>query len=419
MTTEELKGMIESNIKAQLDSRNIEITDQIKGEVDEAVQESMKNIGPGKETPFDDGGREDPKGGFVNFADFAGEVYRSGDGMTRPSKRLQAWNDKAISIAKAVGSPAQSVGSLEGGGALIPPEFSTMALSRAQERSSIMSKAMVVPMQSNVIEIPYIVDFDSSQGKSSGNVKFRWVAETEQGTGNDVELKMVQLTLREANAMIYISKRLMDFSPVSVQPFLTRAVDSALDLALSNAWVNGTGAGQPLGILNADALVTITKEVDQAADSVVYENTLNMLARFYGNTGAWYANRTIIPQLGLMNVTVGSGGSAVYIAGNGGVPSATGPFPSGLHGAPMYYEQCMPILGDVGDLVFADWSQYLIGQFTGQRGLLMTDSAHLKFDFRQHAFQFTFYTDGQPWWPKAYTPLKGDTQSPFVCIAAR
>lgn len=418
LTKEELSSIIETQVKEQLATRPQVTSDEVKGIVKEVVQECLKDFGKTKQTPFGDGS-EDPKGGFVNFADFALEVFRAGENMTKPSERLQKWVTKSNTILKDVGSPTQSVGSLATGGALIPPEYSRTALTRAAERSTIMKRARIVPMSSNVIDIPYIKNFDNSQGKVAGNVMFRWVAENAAGTGGNVEFAMCSLRLREANALVYVSKQLMDFSPISIEPFITTGVDDALDLALADAWVSGTGAGQPLGVLNAPCLVAVAKETGQLLDTLVYENTLKMLARFYGNTGEWYANRSIIPQLGVMQVTVGGGGSAVFIAGNTGVQQASGSFPASLHGAPLSYSGVMPTLGDQGDLLFADWSQYLIGQFTGMSGLQMTDSAHLKFDYRQHAFQFTFYTDGRPWWPSAYTPKKGDSQSPFVCVAAR
>ncbi len=418
LTKEELGNVIKEQVTEQLEARKVEITDSVKGVMKEVIEETMKQAGTSKKTPFDTG-EEDPKGGFVNFAEFAKEVYNAGDGMTNPSPKLKEWNEKATEIMKTAGSPTQSVGSLQAGGALIPPEFSTTALSRAQVRSSIMGKAMVIPMATNTIEIPYITDFDSSQGYTAGNVKFRWVSENAGATGNQVQFKMVELRLREANCLVYISNRLMDFSPVSIQPFITTAVDNALDLALSDAWFNGTGAGQPLGIMNADCLVSCAKTSGQAADTLTYANTLQILSRFYGNKGEWYANRTIIPQLGVMTVAVGAGGSAVYIGNQNGVQTAAGEFQMTLHGSPIHYEQVVPVLGDAGDLTYCDWSQYLIGQFNGQQGLALSESAHLKFDYRQHAFQFTFYTDGQPWWPSPYTPKKGSSMSPFVTTAAR
>jgi len=417
LTKEELGVVIEGHLKEQLVLMKKEVTDEVKGAMKEVIQESIKDIKSEDKSLFPE--REDPKGGFTNFADFAKEVYDAGEGMTNPSPRLKTWINKSTEIEKTAGSPSQTVGSLQAGGALIPPEYSRTALTRARERSQILNRARVIPMNSPVIQIPYIKDFNQSNGKVAGNVKFRWVSENEQGTGNQVQFEMIELSLKEANCMVYVSNRMMDFSPVSIEPFITTAVDEALDLGLSDAFLNSGGAGKPQGILGSPALVSIAKETNQAVDTILYENTLKMLARFYGNNGTWFGSRTIIPQLGVMNVAVGTGGSAVFLASNGGIASATGTFPAQLHGAPLYYDLVCPVIGDVGDLSFIDWGQYLIGQFAGKQGLQMTDSAHLKFDYRQHAFNFTMYIDGRPWWPSAFQPLKGDTLSPYVAIAAR
>jgi len=417
LTKEELSTVIETQLTDQIKLMKQEVTDDVKSVMKEVIQECVRNIAKEDKSLFPE--REDPKGGFVNFADFAKEVYDAGEGITKPSPKLKTWIDKAVIIEKTAGSPTQSLGSLQAGGALIPPEFSRTALDRAKVRSNILGRARIIPMNSNVIEIPYIKNFDQSQGKVAGNVKFRWVSELEQATGNQVQFEMIELSLKEANCMVYVSNRLMDFSPVSIEPFITTAVDEALDLALADSFINSGGAGKPQGVLSSPALISIAKETNQKAKTLLYENTLEMLARFYGNNGAWFASRTIIPQLGVMNVAVGTGGSAVFLAGTGGIASAAGAMPASLHGASIYYDQVCPILGDVGDLSFIDWSQYLVGQFAGMTGLQASDSAHLKFDYRQRAFQFTLYIDGRPWWPTPFYPLKGDSMSPYVAIAAR
>jgi HK97 family phage major capsid protein len=45
---------------------------------------------------------------------------------------------------------------------------------------------------------------------------------------------------------------------------------------LDDAIINGTGAGQPLGVINAASTVTVSKESGQAADTVVFENCLKI-----------------------------------------------------------------------------------------------------------------------------------------------
>ena len=168
--------------------------------------------------------------------------------------------------------------------------------------------------------------------------------------------------------------------------------------------------------MNSDSLVTIAKETNQAANTYVYENSLNMFARQYGDNADWYCNKTVFPQLGVMNVAIGAGGSAVYL-GSGG--SASGAPNQTLHGLPLIWTSRMKALGTTGDIGLFDWSQYLIGQLSGKSGLETAESAHLKFDFGQTAFRFSFYIDGQSWWPSAFTPLHGDSLSPFVVLESR
>jgi len=116
-----------------------------------------------------------------------------------------------------------------------------------------------------------------------------------------------------------------------------------------------------------------------------------------------------------MNVAVGAGGSTVFLSGT----NAAGKPNQSLHGLPLVWTSRMQQLGDTGDIGLFDWSQYLIGQLSGKSGLTTAESAHLKFDYGQTAFRFSFYIDGQPWWPSSFAPLHGDSQSPFVVLAAR
>jgi len=431
LTKEALEELIEEKAKVATEAHGKEYDDHVAGIVKEAMEDSLKDYDK-KRLTFEEaaGEREDPKGGFKSMAQFAKGVYDARSGFSAlnspaPShelKLLNEWLGKAKEIQgkmeKAAGSPAQGADSLQAGGALIPPEFSRTALDRARTRSNILANAMTIPMATNTINIPFIDGFNESTGLVAGNVKFRTTAERAELTGNRVNMSMVTLTLRKSTALIFVDEEMMDLSPISIQPFLTTALDNALDLHISDQLVNGTGAGEAMGILNAPCFVSVPKESGQANTTLVYENTLNMFARSTGR-GNWYGSRSIIPQLGVMNVSVGTGGSAVFIANNGGIQSATATFPGSLHGSGLDYLDVMPTLGTVGDLVLADWSQYLVGQRSGGNSLEMSESMHLKFDFDQRAFKARFYMDGQPWWPEAFQPKNGDSRSPFVGTASR
>jgi HK97 family phage major capsid protein len=89
----------------------------------------------------------------------------------------------------------------------------------------------------------------------------------------------------------------------------------------------------------------------------------------------------------------------------------------GIKGAPVVeIEQC-ETLGTVGDIILADWSQYVTAD---QGDINEAMSIHVNFIYDQDTFRFIYYFDGQPRWSSALTPFKGSNSvSPFVVLATR
>jgi len=408
---EGVKTLLTELLNTQAADQNIVMTDAIKGAVKEQIEDAVREIGVTDKSKIL-GDQDDPKGGFKGMGDFAAQIYAAGRGGTSPSETLKAWNDGVLS--RSAGSPSQNVTVPEDGAFLVPTEISTEVLTRLSERLNIMDKAMVIPMGTNSIGIPYIQGFNESQGFVAGNVQFVWEQEEAQGDTKNVKIGKVQLQLRKAMALAFVSGEMMKFSPVSAGAMLTKSMSDAMAFELTKSFFRGTGAGQPLGVLNAPATISVAKETDQVADTIVFENILKMDSRVYGDLGEWYANRDTSPQLGAMSLAVGAGGGPVFVNGSAaGVPFKT------LQGAPLTYTSAASTLGDVGDIGMYDWSQYLIGQEAGGLNMDVQTSMHLKFDYDQNAFRFIFYVDGQPWWPSPFSPENGNTKSPYVTLAAR
>ena len=79
-------------------------------------------------------------------------------------------------------------------------------------------------------------------------------------------------------------------------------------------------------------------------------------------------------------------------------------------------EQCSA-LGDVGDIILADLSQYLTIE---KGGLQSASSIHVQFVTDETAYRFVVRNNGQPIWNSALTPYKGANDlSPFVTLAER
>ncbi|GAG96829.1 unnamed protein product [marine sediment metagenome] len=175
--------------------------------------------------------------------------------------------------------------------------------------------------------------------------------------------------------------------------------------------------------MNCAALVETSKEADQDVDTVVAEN----IAEMWNNMPArnrlkakWYIIQDVEPQLFKMAYKMGTAAVPVFMppvgVGTGGLVGS----PNGtLFNRPIQtIEQCQA-LGESGDILFLDLSQYLIVEKTG--GIDASSSIHVRFLYDEQTFKFTFRMDGQPMWNSAVTPYKGTavTRSPYVTLEAR
>jgi HK97 family phage major capsid protein len=127
---------------------------------------------------------------------------------------------------------------------------------------------------------------------------------------------------------------------------------------------------------------------------------------------AQFIHQDIEPQLYALYQEVGTGGVPVYLPASGvaGNPYST------VYGRPVIpIEQCST-LGDVGDIILGDMSQYILADKSPRTDISM----HVRFIYDELAFRFTYRVNGQPAWKTALTPANGsNTLSPFVTLEAR
>jgi HK97 family phage major capsid protein len=119
-------------------------------------------------------------------------------------------------------------------------------------------------------------------------------------------------------------------------------------------------------------------------------------------------------QVGPAAAGSATGGSLIWMPPGGvsGSPYST------LFGRPVIPTQACQQLGDVGDILFTDLSQYAAVLKAG--GIRSDASMHLWFDQGVTAFRFVLRMGGQPWWSTAISAKNGSTTySPFVALEAR
>lgn len=349
--------------------------------------------------------------GFKSFGHFAHEVHAS---------KLKGSPTEAI--VKSFGSDmvvkaATGMGELVGsdGGFLVPPTFSNTVFERVYKENDILKRTDQYTVTGNSIVFPRNAESSRANGSRWGGVRAYWVQEGGSITASRPTFGRLTLNLHKLACLAAITEELMQDSGVALSQYLGKVFPNEISFLVGDALVNGTGAGQPLGILNAPCTVSVTRT---STGHIVSQDIANMWARLFRgmgsgeNSGAvWFVNQDTSPDLMLMTLGIGTAGIATYMPPGGlsGKPYGT------LLGAPVVELEWCATLGTVGDIILADMSQMV----SASKGSMETmNSMHLYFDSDQQAFRTTFRLDAQPWWASALTPFKGtNTQSPFVTLA--
>ena len=309
----------------------------------------------------------------------------------------------------------KALGELAGdsGGFLVPEEFRAQLAALSLEDAIVRPRAFTLPMSSLTVRIPAIDD-TSHASSVFGGVTANWTAEAGTVTESEPSFAQIGLTAKKLTGYTVVGNELLADSAIALEALLTQLFGRAIRYFEDDAFINGDGAGQPLGIKNADCLVSQTKETAQAATTIVWENIVNMYARMLPSSlsrAVWLAHPDTFPQLAVMSLTVGTGGSAVWI--NNGTAGA----PMTILGRPVVFTEKCETLGTVGDIYFADFGYYVIGD---RQTLTTAASPHVKFTQDQTVYRFTERLDGRPWIRSALTPRNGtNTLSPFVALQTR
>jgi HK97 family phage major capsid protein len=236
--------------------------------------------------------------------------------------------------------------------------------------------------------------------------------ETVDATSSRMKFEQVVMQANSLFGFAYATEEILSDSPTSFTTLLARGFNQQFSSHLINERLRGGGVGEFEGILNSPALITVAKEGGQAADTILYENIKKMRSRCWGyGMAIWLANHDTLPELMSLVQVVGTGGVPVY------QPSARDGEPDRLLGRPIFYTEYCDTIGDVGDIILANWGEYLEGTY---QTLQNAESIHVRFVQHERAFKFWLRNDARGWWKSVLTPKNGAaTMSPFVVLAAR
>ncbi|OPX38324.1 MAG: hypothetical protein B1H11_04655 [Desulfobacteraceae bacterium 4484_190.1] len=297
------------------------------------------------------------------------------------------------------------------GGFSVPEPLAENWLDDSLPNEIVRPRATVWPMTSATRKVPAWDDLDRSSGETHGGLALTWLAEKATATRKTGQLRQIELKAKKAAIYVQVSSELVE-DGLKFEFQLEDALRKSLGYGLDDAFINGSGAGQPQGIFNSPALITVSKESGQAADTIVYENLVKMYARMYdaGRPKAiWICNSSAIPQLLQLVIPIGTAGTAYPVLRTSGNDFT-------IFTRPVYFVEHMAALGDLGDIAFVDFSQYTIG-IRREISLDKANAPGWTEDLQD--YRVIVRIDGQGSWDKPLTPAHGETQSPFVTLEER
>lgn len=312
-----------------------------------------------------------------------------------------------------------SAGASADGGVLVRSQWSDELLGKAREASQLLPKCDNKPIGAGFdsFEAPYVDETSRATGSRWGGVQVYRKAEAAEATAKKPTFGKFELRLEELKGLMYATDRLLR-DAAALKAVAEDAFSSEFAFKMDDEIIRGTGAGQSLGVLNAGCLVTVSKESGQAADTIKAENVVKMHARILARNMAraeWYINQEALPQLQTMSVAVGTAGGQLVYMPPGGLSQA--PYGT-LMGRPVNVLEVASGLGDAGDIILADFSEYLVIS----KPMSSAESMHVRFIYDEMTFRWTWPIIGKPKLSSAITPYKATTAttlSPFVTLQAR
>ena len=301
------------------------------------------------------------------------------------------------------------------GGYLVQDDFAATIEKRMNDTGTLLRLMSPIEVSGTGLVEKVVSETSRATGSRWGGVRGYWVAEGDAITDSKPTFEKTRTELEKVAALGYATDELLA-DVAAMSGLYIEAFAEELVFLTEDAIIEGDGLGKPLGIMNAPCLVTQGKETGQAADTFESANISNMWNRFPSRNRAnavWLINQELEPKLDELSIPAGTAAlEPRYVTyGPDGVLR--------IKGRPVVVTEYNSALGDLGDVILADLTEY---RLIRKGGVEQAQSMHVKFSTDEMTFRAIYRVGGQPKWRSALTPFKatsGRTVSPFVTLEAR
>lgn len=352
---------------------------------------------------------------FKNLSDQLSSVIKAG----RFSHQAVDPRLGMVAVASGLGESVPS-----DGGFLVERQFDSEILTKTYDIGEILKRVRKIAIGAgyNGLRMNAVDETSRVDGSRWGGVLAYWASEGDALTASKPKFRQIEMVLQKLTGLVYLTDELI-MDTTALQGVVMEALPEELNFRTEDAIFEGSGAGQPQGLLNSSALVVVPKDSGQAAATITWSNIQNMWARLWARSypnSVWLVNQDCLPQLQQMTNRLpgDTAGTPVWLPAGAAIFGAGTASPNGtLMGRPLIPIEYANTLGTEGDITLLDLSQYLM---IDKSTIESASSIHVRFLNDEMVLRFIYRANGQPTWNKPLTPFKGsNTKSPFVTLATR
>ncbi len=316
-------------------------------------------------------------------------------------EQLRAIKDAAMSKGRVV-DPRLVKDEIKGvntetdadGGYAIQSDFIGNILDRAFERSEIVRRCRQYGVSQNSNRANWVTPDDSEDAAKegvvvSGGVQAYWASEGQTVTPSKPKFLPRELKLGKIMGIAYVTEEALQDIPF-MAGYLEDSFSDAVNGLLTDGILNGKGevvgeARQPEGVLVSKAVVAVAKSGSEVTAKDLLAMRSRMRKKNWANA-VWYMHPDLEEVLPLLK---DDAGNQLYFPAGG----LSGSQYDTLLGRPIVYDEFLPGKGSYGEVLLADFNNYLLIKKGEER---KEWSMHVEFLTDQQCFRIIMRVNGAP-----------------------
>lgn len=222
------------------------------------------------------------------------------------------------------------------GGFLVPVQYRAELFAKPGENVIVRPRAVVIPMAVPQTQMPSLDQTIIPNNQLSAyfaGILFEWIEEASQKPEVEIHFKLIDLIVHELAGWLPVSNNLIADSAISMTALISGLFGRAMADAEDWWFLNGNGAGQPMGVIHAPCTIQPNRAAPNCID---FPDITAMVHAFEPNPrGVWVAHICTMEQIMTLQDAIGN-----YMW----IPNMVDGMPSRLMGYPIIFTEKVPNL---------------------------------------------------------------------------